>query len=37
MVQWFNGSDEGVVAQTRQRMRGESLGLQVKDEDNTEV
>ena len=38
-VQWsqrFGGSEEGIVAQTRQRLRGND-GLQVVDEDKTEV
>ena len=37
VVQWFCGSEEGIVAQKRDRGREESLGLQEIDEDKTEV
>ena len=36
VVQWFCGSEEGVAAQTRQRMRGDN-GLQEVNEDKTKV
>ena len=34
--QWFRGSEEGVVAQARQKLRGNN-GLQEVDEDKTGV
>ena len=36
VIKWFSGSEEGVVAQVRQRLRGNN-GLQVKSKDKARV